>query len=250
MWQSLFEVLKPYLNVVLIGVGGLALAFILSQITNRLFAKRIGAGWGNFLSSLIALAVVIWTLNIILKSTGAAGLVVVLVTVITAAFALGSEHIVNDLVAGVSLFVSQIYKPGDFVFIAGYEGRVVNTSLWTTTLENAHGDYVYIRNSDVKFSTIVNHSIRPERLISVKVPISINQDIHAAVAAVEQAIAEFSPNVENVNRPKAVIESVSAGYVALEVQAYAPATLDYGSEKNRLYFLVLDAIANAGVKPS
>jgi small-conductance mechanosensitive channel len=44
--------------------------------------------------------------KIILDSTGAAGLVVVLVTAITGAFAIGSERVAADLVAGVTLFVS------------------------------------------------------------------------------------------------------------------------------------------------
>jgi len=68
---------------------------------------------------------------VILASSGAAGLIVAVITALTAAFGLGSERIASDLVAGVSLFFSQIYNTDDFVTIAGYDGKVVQTSaLW------------------------------------------------------------------------------------------------------------------------
>lgn len=251
MWEGLTVVLKPYLNSVLIGFGGFLLAFILSQLVSRLLAKPIGSGWSRFLGSLVGLAVVIWTLKLILESAGAAGFVVVLVTAITGAFALGSERTASDLVAGVSLFFSQIYKPGDFIFIAGYEGKVVSTSLWLTTLESVQGDRVYIRNSDVVNSTIINYSVQPGHLIAVKVPLPVTQDINVAVAAIEQAIAGFSPEIEKTKEtyhPKVVVEVAAFGYITIEVRAYVPEMLDYGTEKTRLYLLAVNAITNAGLK--
>ena len=92
MWDNFALVLKPYLNSILIGFGGFLLAFILSQVVSRLLAKPIGKGWSRFLGSLVGLVVIIWTLKLILESAGAAGFVVVIVTAVTGAFALGSER--------------------------------------------------------------------------------------------------------------------------------------------------------------
>jgi small-conductance mechanosensitive channel len=251
MWEKFAEVVKPYLNSILIGFGGFLLAFILSQAVSRLLVKPMGKGWSRFLGSLVGLAVVIWTLKLILESAGAAGFVVVIVTAITGAFALGSERTASDLVAGVSLFFSQIFKTDDFVFIAGYEGKVVNISLWLTTLESVHGDHIYIRNSDVTNGTIVNYSVQPGHLVSVKVPLPVTQDINVAVAAIEKAIAGFSPELEKVKesyRPKVIVESAAFGYITIEVRAYVPETLDYGPEKTRLYLLAANAMTNAGLK--
>lgn len=251
MWENFAGVLKPYLNSILIGFGGFLLAFILSQVVSRLLSKPMGKGWSRFLGSLVGLTIVIWTLKIILESAGAAGFVVVLVTAITGAFALGSERTASDLVAGVSLFFSQIYKPDDFVLIAGFEGRVVNTSLWLTTLESVQGDLIYIRNSDVTNSTIVNYSVQPGHLISVKVPLPVTQDINVAVAAIEKAVTGFSPEIEKVKstyHPKVVVEVAAFGYITIEVRAYVPEMLDYGTEKTRLYLLAVNALTNAGLK--
>jgi small-conductance mechanosensitive channel len=149
------------------------------------------------------------------------------------------------------LFFSQIFKTDDFVFIAGYEGKVVNISLWLTTLESVHGDHIYIRNSDVTNGTIVNYSVQPGHLVSVKVPLPVTQDINVAVAAIEKAIAGFSPELEKVKesyRPKVIVESAAFGYITIEVRAYVPETLDYGPEKTRLYLLAANAMTNAGLK--
>lgn len=251
MWVNFAEVLKPYLNSILIGFGGFLLAFILSQIVSRLLAKPMGKGWSRFLGSLVGLAVVIWTLKIILESAGAAGFVVVLITAITGAFALGSERTASDLVAGVSLFFSQIYKPDDFVMIAGFEGRVVNTSLWLTTLESVHGDRIYIRNSDVVNGTIVNYSVQPGHLVSVKVPLPVTQDLNVAVAEIEKAVAGFSPELEkqrDIYRPKVIVEAAAFGYITIEIRAYVPEVMDYGPEKTRLFLLATNAMIEAGLK--
>lgn len=251
MWENFSEIIRPYMNAILIGFGGFILAFILSQLVSRLLVKPMGKGWSRFLGSLVGLGIVIWTLKLILESAGAAGFVVVLVTAITGAFALGSERVAGDLVAGVSLFFSRIYKPDDFVSIAGYEGKVLETSLWLTTLESIHGDRVYIRNSDVTNGTIINYSVQPGHLVSVKMILPVNQDINLAVSEIEKAIAGFSPELEKTQetyRPKVVVESAAFGYVTIEVRAYVPEVMDYGPEKTRLYLLATNAMTNAGLK--
>ncbi len=254
MWDTFMQVAKPYLNSILIGFGGFLIAYILSQTVSRLLAKPVGRGWSRFLGSLAGMAVIIWTIKLILESAGAAGFVVILVTAITGAFALGSERVAGDLVAGVSLFFSQIYKTDDYVSIAGYEGRVVNTSLWLTTLESVHGDRVYIRNSDVTNGTIINYSVQPGHLVSVKMPFPLTQDISVAVSVIEKAIQGFSPELEKARatyRPKVVVDGPAfAGYLLIEIRAYVPEMLDYGAEKTRLYLLAANALKDAGLKLS
>ena len=251
MWDTFLTVSKPYLNSILIGFGGLIIAYLVAQIVSRLLVKPLGRGWSRFLGSLAGLAVIVWTLKLILESAGAAGFVVVLVTAVTGAFALGSERTASDLVAGVSLFFSQIFKTDDFVQIAGFEGRVANISLWLTTLESVHGDLIYIRNSDVTNGTIINYSVQPGHLVSVKVPLPVTQDLNVAVSAIETAVAGFSPELEKQRetyRPKVIVESAAFGYITIEIRAYVPEMMDYGVEKTRLFLLATNAMTNAGLK--
>lgn len=249
MWEELFDYLRPFLNAILIGVGGLFVAFILSQIVRRALARAIGEGWSKFVASLAALLVVIWTIKLILDSAGAAGLVVILVTALTGAFAIGSERFAADLVSGVGLLFSREYAVGDFVSLAGYEGKVVNISLTTTTLENDYGDLVYIRNADATGGTVVKYPAKPVYLVSIKVPFPVDQDLNIAVSAIEAAVKDFSPELANqAYQPTVVVETGEAGYFTIEIRAYTAKKADLETEKTRLYLLATNAIKRAGQK--
>jgi small-conductance mechanosensitive channel len=249
MSDGILEVLRPFLNAILIGFGGFVVAFILSQIVARVLSRPLGQIWSRFLASLLALTIGAWTIKLILDSTGAAGLLVVIVTAITGAFAIGSERIAGDLLAGIGIFVGRTYGAGDFVVIAGQEGRVSNVSLFLTTLETANGDEIYIRNAEATSGTIINYSAHPGHLISVKVPLPVTQDLNAAVAAVQNGVKGFSPELSDkpFHQPSVVVETAEDGYFIIEVRAYMTERLDSGPEKTRLFLLAVNAIKEAGL---
>lgn len=245
MWET---ILKPYLNAILVGFGGFLLAFILSQILWRVLAKPMGEAWSKFLASLVGVAISIWTIKLILDSTGATGLIVVLVTAITGALAFGSERVVSDLVAGLGLFLSRVFTVGDYVSLAGYEGKVVNISLLTTTLESVFGDAIYIRNSDATGGTVINYSAKPGHLVAVKVAVPVTQDINVAVSSIEKAIQDFSADLSNTNyKPSILVDTGELGYFMIEVRAYVTERVDYGPEKTRLFLMVTNALTDAGL---
>jgi small-conductance mechanosensitive channel len=249
MWDNLSELIKPYLNAVLTGIVGMFLAIVASQVTTRLLVRAIGKGWSRFVGNLIGLAIGVWTVKLILDSTGAEGLIIVLVTTVTGAFALGSDRFASDLIAGIGLFLSKSYKVGDSVQLAGIDGEVTDISLMTTILQNSSGDRLFIRNADVTDSLIVNYADQPTTLISVTLAVPSTQDINATVQAVEKAIQGFSPELtESTYQPCVVIESSAMGYTTLEVQAYVTSDLDDRMEKTRLFLLASNAVKNVGLK--
>jgi small-conductance mechanosensitive channel len=250
MSDGILDALRPYLNAILIGFGGLFIAFIVLQIVSRVLARPLGPVWSRFVGSLVALAIGAWTIKLILDSTGAAGLLVVIVTAITGAFAIGSERIAGDLMAGIGLFVERTYGAGDYVIIAGQEGRVANVSLFLTTLETVNGDEIYIRNAEATNSTIVNFSAHPGHLISVRVPLPVNQDLNAAVTAIQNGVNDFSPEFpdRSLHQPTVVVETAEDGYFIIEVRAYITDQPDSGPEKTRLFLLAVNAIKEAGLR--
>lgn len=249
MPEGILEALRPYLNAILIGFAGFLAAFIVLQIISRALARPLGQVWSRFIGSLVALGIGAWTIKLILDSTGAAGLLVVIVTAITGAFAIGSERIAGDLLAGLSLFFGRTYGAGDYVVIAGQEGKVANVSLFLTTLETVNGDEIYIRNAEATSGTVINFSAHPGHLISVKVPLPVSQDLSAAVAAIQSAIKDFSPDFadKTVHQPSVVVETAEDGYFIIEVRAYMTERLDSGPEKTRLFLLAVNAMKEAGL---
>jgi small-conductance mechanosensitive channel len=250
MPEGILEALRPYLNAILIGFAGFLVAFIVLQVISRGLARPLGQVWSRFIGSLVALGIGAWTIKLILDSTGAAGLLVVIVTAITGAFAIGSERIAGDLLAGLSLFFGRTYGAGDYVVIAGQEGRVANVSLFLTTLETMNGDEIYIRNAEATSGTVINFSAHPGHLIAVKVPLPVSQDLNAAVSAIQNAIKEFSPDFADisVHQPSVVVETAEDGYFIIEVRAYMTERLDSGPEKTRLFLLAVNAMKEAGLR--
>lgn len=249
MTDGIFEFLRPFLNAILIGFGGFLAAFILSQVVSRLLARPMGAVWSRFIGNLVGLAVGIWTVKLILDSTGAAGLLVVIVTAITGAFAIGSERIAGDLLAGIGIFVGRTYSAGDYVVLAGQEGRISNVSLFLTTLETVNGDEVYIRNAEATGGTIINYSAHPGHLISVRVPLPVDQDLNKAVEAIQNSVKNFAPELSDkpFHKPTVVVETAEEGYFIIEVRAYMTERLDSGPEKTRLFLMAVNAIKEAGL---
>ena len=249
MSDTLFESLRPFLNAILIGLGGILIALIASWAVSHLLARPMGSVWSRFIGSLLALTIGIWTVKVILDTTGAAGLLVVIVTAITGAFAIGSERIAGDLLAGISLFFGRTYSAGDYVVIAGREGRVSNVSLFLTTLETVNGDEVYIRNAEATNGTIVNYSAHPGHLISVTIPLPVNQDLNMAVDVIQKAVAGFAPELSGkpFHKPTVVVRTAEEGYFIIEVRAYMTERLNAGPEMTRLFLLVVNAIKEAGI---
>jgi small conductance mechanosensitive channel len=249
MSNGILEALRPYLNAILIGVIGFLVAFIVAQLVSRILARPLGAVWSRFIGSLLALTIAVWTIKVILDSTGAAGLLVVIVTAITGALAIGSERMVGDLLAGVGIFVGRTYSEGDYVVIAGQEGRISNISLFLTTLETVNGDEIYIRNAEATSGTIINYSAHPGHLISVRVPLPVHEDLHVAVAAIQDRLKEFAsePSNQGSHAPTVVVETAEEGYFIIEVRAYITERLDSGPEKTRLFLLAVNAIKEAGL---
>lgn len=173
----------------------------------------------------------------------------VLVTAITGAFAIGSERVAADLVAGITLFVSKPYKEQDFVQLAGHEGKVTGVTMIATTLRSVNGDTIIIRNSEITDNVIINYSIIKWHRISIKIPLPAGQELDKAIKVVTEAIQGFSPKLDPQEFPgSVVIEGAAYGYAYMDVYAYMFERLDYGPEKTRLFMLAANALKNAEIK--
>lgn len=248
MWEILLPLVRAFLNAVLLGLGGALISILAARGITRLFSQWTGPFWSRFIGSLVGLGIAMWTVKIVLDSSGAAGLAVVLITAITGAFALGSSMLAADLVAGVSLFFAKPYEVGNMINVSGNEGMVTNISLFLTILESVKGDKIYVRNSEIINHTIINYSINPGHLISVLINLPSNQDISKAVAAIEKAIANFTPELKDKNRePVVLVQSMTTIYFVIEVRAYVLERFDYSADKTRLFITATNAIIEAGL---
>ena len=247
MIENIFLFSNNILNAMLVAVVGALAAFIIGEIIIRLLKKIAGKTFSVFVATLVRLAIGIWTLKIILDLSSAAGLIVILVTVITGAFAIGSERFASDIIAGVKLFTTRPYEVGHHVLLDGHQGRVKAMELTTTTLENVLGDHIIIRNSDVVDGTIVNQSALPGQLITVLVPLPTGEDLEIATRVIVEALQDFSDQDDPRFAPSVTSEEISFGYVKLQVRAYVSEKVDYGPDKVRLMIQAVSALKKNGI---
>ena len=242
MIEKLFLFSNNLLNGLFIAIVGTLAAFIAGEIVIRLLQKLMGRAFARFVANLLRLGIIVWTLKIILDISGAAGLALVLVTVLTGAFTLGSERFASDIVSGVKLFTTRPYVVGDHVSIAGHEGKVTEINLSTTFLESVHGDRVILRNADVMDNTIINQTDVGGQMITVLVPIPTGEDLEIAANAILDALKNHPDYQHERYIPSASCDEISYGYAKLQVRAYVSEKIDYGPDKAQLMIRSIAAL--------
>ena len=248
MFETIYLFLRPFLNAILIGAIGVLIAIIVVEILRRILVRSMGAAWGRFLASLTGFAMLLWVIKIILDSTGSAGLVVVLVTAMTGAFAIGSESAAGDLVAGISLFVAKPYKEGDLVKLAEFVGKVEQVTLIATTLVGIDGDRIFVRNKNIADTPIINYSTLKGHRISVTIQIPAMQDLDKAIQVASDVIQKHSIPMDNEDlKPSVACENAAYGYVNMQVRIFTKDQFDYGFEQARLYAATVRALKEAGI---
>lgn len=247
MIEKLYLFSNDILNAALIAVVGALVAYVTGAIISRLLTKPMGKAFALLSATLARIGIGIWVVKIILELSGAAGLVVILVTVLTGAFALGSERFASDILAGIKLFTTRPFNLDDYVSLDGLEGKVISIQIASTTLESLDGDYIIIRNADVMDGTIINKSALPGQLISVLIPLPTGEDLEIAIKAIMEGIKDFSDYENPRFAPSVTSDEISFGYIKLQVRAYVSEKVDYGPDKTRLMIAAVSALKKNGI---
>jgi small conductance mechanosensitive channel len=230
-----------------IGVVGYFLSIVAARVVRAIAGRWLDKGLAGFLGSLARVAVLILTLQLTVDQTGAAGLLVILVTAFTGALALGSERIAGDLVAGANLFMLNYYKVGDLVTIDEHQGRIQAVSLTHTSLDNNERDRIIIPNSEILSQVIVNHTAVPGARLKAEVQVLGRHDRGQVMERILEAAKSFEPQLRGPNdKPSVILSAVEhseEGLVSTYVaRVYAPENL-YGEDHRLLLHIrhVLDA---------
>jgi small-conductance mechanosensitive channel len=114
----------------------------------------------------------------------------------------------SNLGAGLLLGMTQPVRLGDRTSVEDATGTVVEITLIHTVLHTDDDRRIYIPNSKMISSVVVNRSIRdPRRAIVVRLPIGLGVPVDRARAVVEEA-------VEGVETPKGLAASILLSEVA------------------------------------
>lgn len=151
----------------------------------------------------------------------------------------------SNLGSGMLVAFAQPLRLGDRVTIGEHTGFVEEIDLLYTTLVTDEARRVFIPNSQLTTSTIVNRTIRdPRRIVSASFPVRLGASVDEARTTVLGAV----DGVEGL-RPgesRVLVGDVKEGAVWLTVTAAAPLDADVIQLGSDLREVVLDALGTAG----
>ncbi|MBF0499504.1 MAG: mechanosensitive ion channel, partial [Candidatus Riflebacteria bacterium] len=84
--------------------------------------------------------------------------------VFTMVIGLALQDVLGNLVSGLSVHISPPFKIGDWIRVAGYFGKVVESNWRATTLKTPSRELVILPNNDIAKKEIVNLSYAPGQL--------------------------------------------------------------------------------------
>ncbi len=200
MDEAYVTFLTDILYAVAIGALGYLAAYLAGRLLRRVLPRFLRDSWVGFLANLASLGIILLTIKIVVDQTGWAGAFVVVVTAITGAFAIGSERLAADLVAGLKLLFLNYYEVGQLVTISGKVGFVEKISLSQTILRTRQRDVVTIPNSTAINQIVVNHSQIPGHIVIADVPIAGKHDREKVMDLMSSAAADF-PLLMEGNEP-------------------------------------------------
>jgi small conductance mechanosensitive channel len=170
-------------------------------------------------------SIVTVTLNIILV-VGILGYFGVQTTTFAALFAAAGVAIgmawsglLANFAAGAFLIVLRPFKTGDFVTIAGVTGTVKEIGLFATVVDTPDNLHTTLGNNKILSDTIVNFSANAFRRVDLKAQLSGAADVKAAVAVLQEKLAQI-PNVVPVPKPDVEILEFNLVGPVLAVRPY------------------------------
>jgi small-conductance mechanosensitive channel len=151
----------------------------------------------------------------------------------------------SNLGSGMLVAFAQPLRLGDRVTIGEHTGFVEEMDLLYTTLVTDEARRVFVPNTQLTTSTIVNRTIRdPRRTVSAAFPVRLG----AAVDEARQAVLSAIDQVEGLRGGKArvLVGDVKEGAVWLTATVAAPLDADVIQLGSDLREAVLDALGAAG----
>lgn len=151
----------------------------------------------------------------------------------------------SNLGSGLLVAFTQPLRLGDRISVAGETGFVEEMALIYTTLVTDDARRVFIPNTQLTTSTIVNRTIKdPRRLVAAQFPVSIETPITEARQALLGAIASL-PGTSGANA-RVLVGEINERTVWLEAAAYGPIDADVVSLASELRERGLEALRDRG----
>ena len=199
----------------------------------RLTQKKLEPPVVKLLVSTVKLVVLALFVILALQNLGVELLPLIAgVSIIGAGVALATQGVLGNLVAGLTIIFSRPFDVGEYIQIAGVEGRVEDINLFDTTLSHADHSTVVVPNRKIVGEIL--HNYGQIRQVEVTVALAYDADLNRALATLQEIMAA-SAFVLKDPAPLLQIVSLSGSTVNIAAKPWVQVP-EYGmaiSELNR-----------------
>lgn len=155
-----------------------------------------------------SLRIVMWVL-ISIVTASALGIdttsMVALISVASLAVSLAVQGALSNLAGGVTLLSTHPFRVGDFVEVGGVSGTVQEIGMTYTTLTTADQKEIFVPNSEISSSKIINYTAMTSRRVDLTFTASYDDAVEDVKAALLKAA--MLPQVQMEPAPFAAVSN-------------------------------------------
>lgn len=111
-------------------------------------------------------------------------------SIVGVAISLSIQNTLGNVMAGFSLLFTKHFEVDDYIEAGGISGTVMRIGLSSCKLKTMDGKDIYVPNSSVIGSNIINYSREPFRRIDIKIGTSYSEKIDRVKGALQKVIDE------------------------------------------------------------
>jgi small conductance mechanosensitive channel len=163
--------------------------------------------------------------------------------VVGAGLALGMQGVLGNVAAGLSIIFTKPFRVGEYISIAGEEGRVEAITLFSTTLSHPDLSLVVVPNR--KIAGEILHNFGQRRQLAITVGVAGNTDLSKAFAVIDEVL---KANSRLLRDPVPLIQASLSGGTSISINIMPwVAVPDYGAALGDLSKTLIDAFRRHGI---
>jgi MscS family membrane protein len=182
----------------------------------------------------------IWQINLtpLFASAGIVGIAV----------ALAAKDTLANFFGGISLFMDNAYKVGEYIILdSGERGEVVEIGIRSTRIKTRDDVIITVPNSIMANSKIINESA-PIPRFRIRVPVGVAYGSNLEkVEEVLLAVASANENVEKYPEPRVRLRTFADSSVNFQLLCWVKDPRDKGIETHNLLKAAYNAFAEQGI---
>ncbi len=191
--------LSTVLSAILIFIVCVVLIRLIMRLVEKVLSKtHMEKGMRGFVRTMIKVG--LWLIAII-TIAGCLGIptasLVAVLSVVGLAISLSVQGIISNVFSGMTLLATKPFVADDYIEIGGLAGTVVSVNLFYTTIRTLDNKLIYIPNSEVASSKVVNCTHEKYRRISFSFSASYDSPTDKVKAALLQAAGSIETVMDN-----------------------------------------------------